>query len=258
ETCNPVDLSGGGSDITCWRAPGMLDGLLMDDGTTPTDAWFVHQAYAQMTGAGFTLLDSTIADPEASVVSTVGANGAIHVLLGRHTGCQVGIDDMCPGASYAAPKQVAAVLSVARNSRARYNVTVQRIASVHGASSGPVTIATTTVAAANGRVNAGTYTVADGAALDVVVHGGGAVDRLSQGVRERVRVTDGDEPGVAAGDLTEHREVGHDGGHALRERLHDGEPESLLDAGRGNGGSVVVPAGELGVRHVAGAVQARR
>jgi len=165
ETCNPVDLSGGGSDITCWRAPGMLDGLLMDDGTTPTDAWFVHQAYAQMTGAGFTLLDSTIADPEASVVSTVGANGAIHVLLGRHTGCQVGIDDMCPGASYAAPKQVAAVLSVARNSRARYNVTVQRIASVHGASSGPVTIATTTVAAANGRVNAGTYTVADGEAL---------------------------------------------------------------------------------------------
>lgn|GEM_PF-3144355 len=170
QTCNPVDLTSGGNDITCWRKPGMLDGLLLDDGATATDAWYVHRAYADMTAPGATLVASAIADPEASVVATVDTGGVIRVLAGRHTGCQTGVDDNCPeGFSYATPRDVAVVIDVGPRSPASYTVTVQRIVSVHGASAGPETIATSRVAVRDGRVDAGTFRTGDGDALVVVL-----------------------------------------------------------------------------------------
>lgn len=153
---------------SCGAQPGTLDGLLMPDGSTPTDAWFAHQAYAAMTGDGRTLVDSTVADPEASVISTVDGGGTVRILLGRHTGCQTGVDDSCPGLAYA-PSKTEQVL-VRSGTVKRYRASVQRIASVAGASSGPVTLtAGQLVSPSRGVLNVGSYALGDGEALVVTL-----------------------------------------------------------------------------------------
>jgi hypothetical protein len=154
---------------TCFARPGMLDGLLLDDGTTPTDAWFVHTAYAQMTGGGATLLGSSIADPEASIVATVDPAGTIRVLLGRHTGCQAGVDEACPTSmSYAAPKQVHGILTVGTGAQT-YSATVGKIPSVKAALQAPQALSTGTLAVSGGKLDLGTWSVGDGEAIVITL-----------------------------------------------------------------------------------------
>jgi hypothetical protein len=111
DVANPTCWPTLGAD-SCFARPGMLGGRLAADGRTPTDVWFAHRAYAEMTGPGSTLLESSIADPDASVVATRDAAGAIRVLLGRHTGCQTGLDTDCPGLLYGPDEPVQAVVAV--------------------------------------------------------------------------------------------------------------------------------------------------
>ncbi|MEY2570518.1 MAG: xylan 1,4-beta-xylosidase, partial [Acidimicrobiaceae bacterium] len=167
-TCWPATYGGSTVD-TCFTNPGTLDGLLLPDGKTPTDAWYVERAYAQMTGAGQRLLPSTIADPEASVAATADAGGVLKVLLGRHTGCQTGLDSSCPWwFSYAAAKSVQPVLTVP-GAKARYRVLVERIQSVAGASKGSTVLSNKLFTAVNGRIDLGAIPVADGDALLVTL-----------------------------------------------------------------------------------------
>jgi hypothetical protein len=151
---------------SCQARPGTLDGLLLPDGKTPTDAWWAHKAYADMTGPGFSLLDSTIADAEASVIATT-SNGTINVLLGRSSGCQSGVDLNCPGLSYAPVRQVQPVITVRGNGS--YRVTVTSIPSVAGALTAPKQIDATVVRAKGGRVTLGSYSVGDGDALAITL-----------------------------------------------------------------------------------------
>jgi hypothetical protein len=158
QSCWPTNVD------TCFAKPGTLDGLLLPDGKTPTDAWFVHRAYAQMTGTGQRLLPSTIADPEASVAATADSSGVIKVLLGRHTGCQTGVDEGCPGFAYAAGKSVQPQIMVP-SLLSRYSVTVERIQSISGASKGTTVVLSKVLFGINGRVDVGAIAVADGDAL---------------------------------------------------------------------------------------------
>jgi hypothetical protein len=167
-TCWPVTGADGKPVETCFRRPGTLDGLLLTDGATPTDAWYVHRAYADMTGDGRALLTSSIGDPEASIVATVDRAGVIKVLLGRHTGCQDGIDEDCAAKSYAGDERVQAILAVP-GAAGPYRVTAERIRSVAGPSAGGVALPPSTVQAAGGRVDAGSWVVADGEAISLTL-----------------------------------------------------------------------------------------
>lgn len=160
-TCWPARA--GEDEPTCRVVPGTLGGLLLDDGRTPTDAWYAHVAYAGITGPGFRLLDATVADPQASVVATIGGGGVVRALLGRHTGCDRAVDEHCPSdVSYAPAEEVSLVLDGADGS---YRVTVERIESTTGASRGPVALDPTTATAAGGRLVVGPWRVEDGEAL---------------------------------------------------------------------------------------------
>jgi hypothetical protein len=156
---------------SCFARPGMLGGRLLADGRTPTDVWFAHRAYAEMTGPGHALLDSSIADPDASVVATRDVTGTIRVLVGRHTGCHTGLDDNCPGFAYQPDTTVRAVVTVpgTMDASASYVVTVDRIPSTSGALAGPTRLAQRTVTASNGRIDAGQFVLRDGAALSVTL-----------------------------------------------------------------------------------------
>ncbi len=159
----------GTSLSTCFARPGMLDGLLLADGATPTDAFHAHETYADMTGPEFSLVESTIADAEASVLSTVDPAGVIRVLIGRHTGCQTDLDEHCPGLAYAAARAVRTVLLTAAADGTSYTATVERIPSVAGALAAPTLLATRTLGVAGGRLDVGSYTMGDGSALSITL-----------------------------------------------------------------------------------------
>ena len=165
-TCWPTE----GAD-TCFARPGMLGGRLLADGRTPTDVWFAHRAFAEMTGPGSTLLDSNIEDPDASVVATRDATGGIRMLLGRHTGCQTGLDESCAGFAYQPDAVIRPVVTVPTTAGAAqsYVVTIDRIPSTAGGMVSPTRLAQRTVAVVGGRIDAGTFTLGDGAALSVTL-----------------------------------------------------------------------------------------
>lgn len=168
-TCWTLEQRSGPDEPSCRVDPGTLGGLLLSDGRTRTDAWYVHHAYAQMTGPGFRLLPATVADPEASVLATMSASGAITILLGRHTGCDGEVDAQCPSdVAYAGAQEVSLVLTVAAGSPS-YAATVERVRSVAGASRGPERIDTSTVRPDGDRLRVGAWEVADGDALVVTL-----------------------------------------------------------------------------------------
>ena len=168
-TCWPLENASGETESSCFARPGNLAGRLLDDGRTPTDAWFTQRAYAQMTGPGFVLLPGTIADPHASVVGSVDPGGVIRVLLGRHTGCDGEVDQQCPaGVTYADDESVSLVMALAKDGQ-EYTATVERIRSLSGASDGPEPVDRAVVRVAGGRLQVGAWTVADGEAIVVTL-----------------------------------------------------------------------------------------
>lgn len=169
------------ANTTCWSAresiddqfactgtPGTLTGLLLDDGRTPTDAWWTHKGYADMTGPGFRLLPSTIADPAASVVATVDPSGTTRVAIGRHTGCDLDADEHCPGFRYGPDRKVHALVSVPGKS-GRYRATTTTVDSRRGAMSSAPPSTSRVVQARSGVVDLGAITVGDGDALFITL-----------------------------------------------------------------------------------------
>lgn len=156
---------------TCFADPGMLDGLLLEDGSTPTDAWWTHRAFAQMTGPGFQLLPSTVADPYASSVATIDEHGVIRIAVGRHSGCHVGTDEHCPGGfRYQQATSIDTVVATAAPNSARFRVTVQRIASTSGGMQrAPATSAPRTVRPSDGYLGVGSLTLGDGEATIITI-----------------------------------------------------------------------------------------
>lgn len=168
-TCWTLDDPAGDDESSCRVDPGTIGGLLLSDGRTPTDAWYAHRAYAQMTGAGFRLLPGTIADPEASLLATVSSSGVITVLLGRHTGCDSDVDAHCPaGVTYADARTVSLTVAAAPTSPP-YATTVQRIESVTRASPGFEPVDTATVRPEGGRLRVGSWSLGDGDALVITL-----------------------------------------------------------------------------------------
>lgn len=168
-TCWPVPNASGESELSCFARPGTLAGRLLPDGRTPTDAWWAHVAYAQMTGPGFGLLAGTVADPHASIVTTIDRAGVIRALLGRHSGCQEGVDANCPeGVTYADDEEFTLVVPVAADAPA-YAVAVDRIRSTAGASTGPEPVDRSVAQPEGGQLRLGPWTVADGDAMVVTL-----------------------------------------------------------------------------------------
>jgi hypothetical protein len=80
---------------------GTLDGMLGSDRTTPRPLYWVHVAYAEMTG---TRVDVTSSVPYLSGFATSGGGGGPwKVLLGRHQSCTAGPNPRCDQPSSATP-----------------------------------------------------------------------------------------------------------------------------------------------------------
>jgi hypothetical protein len=154
----------GAIESSCSAAPGTLDGLLLPDGTTPTDAWWTYAAYAQLASSGARLATTTVDDPATSVVaSSTGA--VVRALVGRHTGCTAA-DGPCPGGtSPGVPEDITVRMTFP--SAGQWDVVVSRIASSSGASGPAVVLTSTTVSARTAVLTVGTFTVADGEVLQV-------------------------------------------------------------------------------------------
>ena len=152
---------------SCFARPGTLDGLLLTDGTTPTDAWWTHEAYARLAAGGARAATATIDAGAASVLASVTGSDRVHALIGRHVGC-TSADDHCPLWDQAPPGQPAVVtvrLSVPASGS--WTITVSSIASTSGAAGPPRVLDTRVVQADSAAITVGEFTMADGEVLQV-------------------------------------------------------------------------------------------
>lgn len=162
-TCWDRPTATGAIASSCFTTPGTLDGLLEPDGTTPTDAWWTYRAYAQLASAGARLAVTSVDDPAASAVAAVGAGGSVRSLIGRHVGCTAA-DGWCPaGTTPGAPEPV--TVRMTAPSAGSWTITVSKITSGTGPSSGPVVLKSSTVTAGTTAFTVGAFTIADGDVL---------------------------------------------------------------------------------------------
>jgi len=87
-------------------AEGGLDGLLQPGSGQPQDLYWVHSAYAQMTGER---VATSSTDPNISAYATYdAAAGTIQVLIGRHVSCTRAVRTECsqPASATPAPEPV--------------------------------------------------------------------------------------------------------------------------------------------------------
>jgi hypothetical protein len=89
-SCFPLPVLGLLYD-TCFSQPGLLDGLLLPDGSK-ADTYAVHQAYAAMTGPR---LQASTTDRSTSALSAIDG-GTVRALIGRHQSCTALLDSGCP------------------------------------------------------------------------------------------------------------------------------------------------------------------
>jgi len=82
---------------TCWGTclDGWLDGLLTGDGETTYPNYWVYASYAEMNGNRAPV---TTSNTSVTAFATTAADGTVRVLLGRHQGCNPGIQgaEICP------------------------------------------------------------------------------------------------------------------------------------------------------------------
>jgi hypothetical protein len=89
------------NDEVAYCYAGTLDGMLSKDHTTPRPLYWVHVAYAEMTG---TRVDVTSSVPYLSGFATSGGGGGPwKVLLGRNQSCTAGPNPRCDQPSSATP-----------------------------------------------------------------------------------------------------------------------------------------------------------
>jgi hypothetical protein len=149
----------------CFAPGGTLDGLLMPDGRTPTDAWWTYEAYARLSGAGAQLTRTTVDDPATSAVASV-TGGVVRTLIGRHQGCTTA-DGPCPNGT--APGRVENInVRMSLPTTGKWAVVVTKLASTTGGSTGPKVALSKTFSATSSPLNLGSFPVADGEVLQVV------------------------------------------------------------------------------------------
>jgi len=154
----------GGDTDTCFGTEGTLDGLLLPDGTTPTDAWWTYAAYAKLASGRANLAPTSVDDPTTSAVASATGTTA-RVLVGRHTGCTAA-DGPCPdGSTPGASERVTVRMTFP--SAARWDVVVSRIASSSGEAGAPTVLLRSPMNAGSTPLTLGSFTVADGEVLQV-------------------------------------------------------------------------------------------
>ncbi|HZN13211.1 MAG TPA: fibronectin type III domain-containing protein [Acidimicrobiales bacterium] len=79
---------------------GTLDGMLLDDQTTPRGIYWVRQQYATMTGDRLATLSSS---PSLSVFATRPADGVYKVMVSRHASCVKAVNVYCNQTTTATP-----------------------------------------------------------------------------------------------------------------------------------------------------------
>jgi hypothetical protein len=151
---------------SCFSTPGTLDGLLLADGKTPTDAWWTYRSFAQLSGTGAKLVRTSVDDPATSAVASVTGDTSVRALVGRHTGCTAA-DGPCPGGTTPGGPESVTVRMTAP-AAGTWTVVVSKIVSNAGASSGATVLKTTTVTAGTSAFSIGAFTVNDGDVLQVV------------------------------------------------------------------------------------------
>ena len=150
---------------SCFATPGTLDGLLMPDGTTPTDAWWTYKAYAQLAQSGARLAVTSVDDPTTSAVASVTSSTKVQALVGRHFGCTPA-DGWCPAGTAAGANENVTV-RITFPATGKWDVVVSKIASTSGATGAPTVLKRTTATASTAALTIGAYTVADGEVLQV-------------------------------------------------------------------------------------------
>jgi hypothetical protein len=149
---------------SCFAKPGTLDGLLLNDGKTPTDAWWTYKAYNQLSTAGARFVPTSVDDPATSAVATVDGT-PVRTLVGRHTGCTAA-DGPCPTGTTPGGKENVTV-RMTTPTAGSWDIVVSKIASNGGASSGPTVLKRLTVSAGTSAISIGAYSLADGDVLQV-------------------------------------------------------------------------------------------
>jgi hypothetical protein len=146
------DVVGGPTHSGCTAG---VDGLFLSDGS-PTPLYWVHRAYAEMTG---TRLAVSVADAGTALLATRAASGEIQILVGRHSN-----DGGLSTADVPLDVQLGDTAGSAR-------VAVRRIPRQQGALSSPTDASTQELPVSDGRVRLLLPAVADGDAMIVSVVG---------------------------------------------------------------------------------------
>lgn len=151
----------GAEGSTCFNSQGLLDGLRTVTGTTSANYW-TYVAYGAMSG---TRLQSTVNDPWASSLVSVGADGVIDMLIGRAHNCAALVQVHCPAGLLLDPTLKGQV--VVSGVKSAYQVTVQRIPNKAGTVNGPISVSKSRVAQNNGKLKFSLGNVPDGDAIVV-------------------------------------------------------------------------------------------
>jgi hypothetical protein len=156
---------------TCWGTceDGWLDGLLTGDGETTYPNYWVYAYYAQMSGNRAPV---TTSNTSVTAFATTGADGTVRVLLGRHQGCNPGIQgERCPNQPVLADGDV--TLQVRVPSRAVALVTAQAIPAAAAPLAAPVAKVTLPVSVTvDGVVTVPLRGVGDGDAWQITIDPG--------------------------------------------------------------------------------------
>jgi Fibronectin type III domain len=162
--CFDITVGTIGAVDTCFDPAGLLDGILLPSGIK-TDNYWVHEAYATMKG---TKLGTAITDRAMSALATVGSDGTLRALVGRHQSCSQAINEHCAnGSSTSSP--LSATTFVADRPSGTYAVVVKLVADTVGASVPVTVLATTVKTAKDGTVKVTLPPAPDGGAFIITV-----------------------------------------------------------------------------------------
>jgi hypothetical protein len=150
-------------------ARGVLDGLLIGDEKTPQANYWVHRAYADMTGER---LATSSSDDAVTAFATAGPDGTVRVLLGRHKSCTRSVNSECTEPSSATPPPKPAKLTVSLpGTPTSVRVSIRRIPNVRGPMRAPIDVQSSpaTGDVVDGALTVNLDAVADGEAYVVTV-----------------------------------------------------------------------------------------
>jgi hypothetical protein len=166
------------ADRACWSlqaAPGQqagnecfdggLDGLLVPGSGSPQAVYWVHRAYAQMTG---TKVDTSSPDAAVSAFATRDGASTLSVIVGRHASCTPAVRPVCPQPASATPPPAAMELRVMVPWPAA-RVTVQRIPNQPDAMASAPSVVTEQLGSSAGVLVVSLPSVADGDAYSLTL-----------------------------------------------------------------------------------------